>query len=154
MSTQVLREEERQTLVDYLMSSAPDDILLDAVDNTKRYRQNVSSSMESLRRFLGVRNSTVKEETPATVSELLENAPVDAEKIPEGVTAVTPPWEPAKRIGSSNLELIRRSLAESKKTVDDICSIIKGTKPNTQALMSLLFQRKVVTYDGTYFYLI
>lgn len=154
MPKDILLPQDRKVLCEYLLENATDEIILRAVQDSKEYRMNVQSDFEGVRKFIGPSrffNSPAAKQ-PSVTMETVQAAKVAVATTPK-TSEYEPPGTPAKRIGSSTLEQIKRLLTKKPATIEDINICINGTISNTASLMKLLWVRKTVGYNNKEFHL-
>ncbi len=138
----ILKDTERQVIIDFISNRCPDELLLYFAERLKDHRADLTNSRSSMVKYLGT--GAPVQPVPAPVVA----APV--EPVIAKVASVVPPGQAASRITSKTEELIYRTL-ESPKTFDQLCSALGGSKKNTESALKLLWQRGKLEFDGSKF---
>lgn len=133
----ILNEEKRAKIIQYLQNNASDQTLLDAVSDTLDQINRANDSFKRVHEKLDVKAKPAKETQQETPQETTQG--------PE------PVGKAAGRIGAKSLAEIKYALAKGPLAPRDINAAINGKSDNTNALLKLLWQRGVVTWDGTRF---
>lgn len=144
----VLTNAERVKLITYLGNFASDQILLDAVSDTIGQISHSKSEYKRLASQLNVGRETSASE-PDKKTEVKEDVLSTTES--EGPE---PPGTAAGRIGAKSLAEIKAVLSKGPLSPRDINAGINGKTDNTNALLKLLWTRKVLKWDGTRYDLI
>lgn len=156
MHKDILNENDRKVLCDYLAENAPDELLLRAVEDTREHRKFVQDEFEGVRKYIGAGKffpSTGQVKT--TVQPYLTQSSEDdtkkqlslVESVNQKSSNTEPPGTPVKRIGSGTLAQITRKLQEGPATLAAINQFINGNQSNTQSILRLMWDRKQVRYN-------
>lgn len=147
----ILTENERASLLTKL-NEAPDDILLEAVARLKDYYVNVKDDMKSLNGFVGIRFT----EAPkvALPTEPLKAIDLKQEEDKPEAKKVNraPPGPSAARITTASKDSILTALSVQPIALEEVNRCIgrtAGKLLETRALLSLMWDRHLITFDGT-----
>lgn len=143
----VLTEDDRAALLQYLTKYAPDDLLVRAVEEIKEDREFTRNRMIAINKYIGHKTSVAL--APPTVEEV--KAPAPAPVPAPAAKHSTPPGIACSRVGSETKELILgKCLIPS--TLEEINAILGRTKSkldDTQSVLKRLWSLKLISFDGT-----
>lgn len=94
---EVLSQEDRKSLLDFLAESASDSVLVAAVSDAKAERENVRNQFLTLTKYMGVRGSSASE----GLKEREAKRSVEPEGGDEVAAGGEPPGEACSRIGKN-----------------------------------------------------
>ena len=96
----VLTQEDRQALLDFLSGHASDSVLVAAVSDAKAERENVRGQFLSLTKYMGVRGNSASEGLHEKTTERRQEYPTPVES-EESSSGGEPPGEACTRIGKN-----------------------------------------------------
>jgi hypothetical protein len=129
----ILTEEDRKAIIQFLAENATDSILVCAAQDTKAERENTRNMFQGVSRYLGLNKTKVQPVVNAgTISVVDENQQEQP-----------PPGEACSKIGSKTKDML---LARCKKPTapEDIGRMYY---PH----LKLLWERKLLLWDGTHY---
>lgn len=94
---EVLSQEDRKSLLDFLAESASDSVLVAAVSDAKAERENVRNQFLTLTKYMGVRSSSASE----GLKEREAKRKAEPEENEEVIDGGDPPGEACSRIGKN-----------------------------------------------------
>lgn len=144
----ILSDTDRVKLITYLSTFATDQILLDAVSDTVEQISRSKAEFKRLSTQLGVKEHSGHE------IRADKKVDTDALEVSQPTTTTTrlepePPGTAAGRIGAKSLAEIKTVLSKGPLSPRDINAGINGKTDNTNALLKLLWTRKILKWDGT-----
>ena len=149
-----LSESERALFVSYLGKYLPDDRLVMLVEEIQEARAQIRKDVRTCAKAMGentvaaiIEHEERKERTPlapAIVVGQTNDIVFKKEYIP-------PPGEPAARITDASKTTIL-SLVANGNTFKNIHSALSGRPDNTQRLLTLLWARNFIKFDGEKYY--
>lgn len=143
----ILNEQERGALLRSL-TDAPDEVLIDAVRQSKDWRVNIKNSFKEVQGFVGMK---VVEITPPKYSMSESGAGDSDKKVDTDTKEVSHPTRPNMSPGTSAIGKI------GGKTKEEIIRVLKmGHQPNHNKYgehCKLLWSRGELCFDGKEYYL-
>lgn len=136
----LLTDAQREELITRLSELAPDDILLSAMYDVMRFRDQVLADMAKI-------SSKPKEIKP----RMAVKKP-DAATNVNVVASVEPDGEAAQRLSPKITSDILAMLAKQPLDLNTIAESINSSVANTQRVMKALWTRKLVFFDGNLYY--
>ena len=138
-----LTNDERHILLTELEKYASDETLVAAVEETQFTRAKLRSSVAEFKKKRTTIESTVSATT--TVTNVVD---IESKNPPEKKN-VEPPGTAAQRVVTSTIEKITKCLKHGPEPLSSINTFIKGREDNTKAVLKLLWQRKLIEFDGS-----
>jgi hypothetical protein len=135
----LLTDDERSLLLDELRVHATDDILLNAVSEVAELKARVTADISQFR---------ARRRKQLEVSGGF-NTPAEPPAPLPVVTEKVPPGDAAARVTTPTLNTVKHVLGKSPATAETINLHLKGRLPNTVSMLKLLWQRKIVAFNGT-----
>lgn len=135
----ILDENDRAALIEYLSKYATDDLLVRAVEEIKENREFTRGRMISLSRYIGHKPTPAPVPVPVPTSALSESSePVEQ-----------PPGTACSRVGTKTKELILTKCMVPS-TLEEINSVLGRTKSkldDTQSILTRLWTLDLLTYN-------
>lgn len=152
----LLTDDERSLLLDELRIHATDDILLNAVSEVAHLKTRVSADIAEFRarrrKQLEVSSKlNTRDDSPTPLPVITETSatPYNAK-----TKLSTPPGQAAARVTTPTLNTVKHVLGKAPATAETINLHLKGRLPNTVSMLNLLWQRKIVAFNGTEYLLV
>lgn len=133
---EVLKQEDRETLLKFLADNASDQALVTAALDVKAERENLRNQFQSVANYLGRKPAAKPVETSSPVPTIATQ-PV-ASEVP------SPPGEACSKIGSNTRATLLARCAKPTKPED----IGRAFFPH----LKLLWQRKELVWNGSEYY--
>lgn len=151
----ILSTEERAKLRTAL-ENAPDEILIDAVNQYKDWRKRIADDFKALHGYLGIRVTELPTpKFPAASSTPTSHTPVPLpasdEAAPQQAVNKKPPGTACSRVGGTTKELILVKCCKPS-TLEEINKHLSrgaGKLEETQSILKLLWERGDIAYDGS-----
>lgn len=143
-----MNNDLRSVICEWIAATATDDELLQLAASIKDRKQHETKLVTDVAGFMGVNAFTGKKREPLPTAV----TKVATETVHELLPApVEPPGVAASKIANETIEKIRNHLMVGPETINGIASLIKRPVKQAEPVMKLLWERKIVTYDGEKF---
>lgn len=149
------KTKQRERLLQ-ILSEAPTEILLNAVEDFKAFKCRQVESMTTVFKYFGDGKQKAEQLTPTEVAELSEKKapPLSLNKIEETskVKFINPPGEPSAKIGGDTESAVLAWLRNGPADLDSLAVAMKRPSKTAETLLARLHQKGKIKYRSDKLY--